>query len=813
MRSSISAVRKRKTMEEQFDANHHMMGHDEFEQQDPPRPVADSIHEYFEAPGDYLPHPDFIKDNFFVEEDTALILAIRNLNTPAVYGLLAAGINPNAPNQKGVTPISAASHKGDTDIIQMLVDAGASVNAMNSTGSTALIQASHFGHLSAVQLLLRHGGIADFTNSKGTTALMRASQEGYVEIVVILLAAKSEVNRKNNEGMNSLMLASQRGHEKVVLVLVKYGAAMDEQTSQGSTALMLACKRGHERVVEVLVACGAEIYMRDCRARSARDTALRRHHGALLAYLDTQVQVKCLQDTAREERAELLRTMRRASIRNQLQYSPETKQVLAIIQGVDRFECLPDGTDRLIDPDNFHTVVRRVLGSAAPETADVYHSSYSKIITSNPSSSSSRSSPPAYRADWTFPSDVCLANINSPVHSSFIASAPYRARHPLPTPEVMYPHRPGYAPWQWPVLLKRVFDLPLGVHELVIEYLPAPRIWKTCIHRLKRRVTLAPQAATLDIAIMLDEMITDMCIFRPPQQRGHLITLSRNESVMKYLAEQWHMPKNLIKELVVWSDVQSLIARSADCDVTFKANLAKKFLLLAASMYRFLSSHSNLRMLYSLTNTGRTNGGYRSNKSVGFGINRQLSRGSSSSSTSDSNGAHRGSRGSCWGSDGGESGEDQKDMIDERDNHCNEMMDIDFLVDIEDEDADDDNDNDQDEDQDVKVGVVPLSPTAAQLTPLHQQRQLQLQQQRHRQLGLDPLQHRHHLHQQQQQPPYQPFHHEQQQAQRQQFHLQHPQQFSHSPLQLQHGNQSQPAPPVEFFQQFDSDAMNSDDDI
>lgn len=803
-------------MEEHFDSCD-QMERDEFEQQDPPRPVADSIHEYFEAPGDYLPHPDFIKDNFFVEEDTALILAIRNLNTPAVYGLLAAGINPNAPNQKGVTPISAASHKGDTDIIQMLVHAGASVNAMNSTGSTALIQASHFGHLSAVQLLLRHGGIADFTNSKGTTALMRASQEGYVEIVVILLAAKSEVNRKNNEGMNSLMLASQRGHEKVVLVLVKYGAAMDEQTSQGSTALMLACKRGHERVVEVLVACGAEIYMRDCRARSARDTALRRHHGVLLAYLDTQVQVKCLQDTAREERAELLKTMRLASIRNQLQYSPETKQILAIIQGVDRFECLPDGTDRLIDPDNFHTVVQGVLGSAAPETADVYHSSYANIITSNPSSSSSRSNPSAYRADWTFPSDVCVANINSPVHSSFIASAPYRARHPLPSPDIMYPHRPGYAPWQWPVLLKRVFDLPLGVHEMVIEYLPAPRIWKTCIHRLKRRVTLAPQAATLDISIMLDEMITDMCIFRPPQQRGHLVTLARNESVMKYLAEQWHMPKNLIQELAVWSDVQSLIARSADCDVTFKANLAKKFLLLAASMYRFLSSHSNLRMLYSLTSSGRTSGGYRNNnKCVGFGINRQLSRGSSSSSTSDSKGAHRGSRGSGWGSDGGESGEDQKDMTNERDNHCNEMMDIDFLVDIDDEDADDDNDNDQDEDQKVNVGVVPLSPTAAQLTPLHQRQHQQLQQQQQRQHQLiDPRQQQH---LRQQQHRYHQFQQQHQVTQQQHFHLQHPHQFGqHSlhPLQHQHpaGHQSQPAPQTDYHQQYESDAMNSDDDI
>ena len=329
------------------------------------------------------------------------------------------------------------------------------MNAINQTGSTALIQASHFGHLPAVKLLLRHGGIADFANSKGTTALMRASQEGYVGIVVVLLAARCEVNRKNNEGMNSLMLASQRGHDRVVLVLVKHGAAIDEQTSQGSTALMLACKRGNERVVKVLVACGAEIYMRDCRARSARDTALRHHHTALLVHLDTQVQVRFLQATVREERADLLRIMRKASILNQLQYSPETKTILKLMQGIARCECsLGDGggDDRLIGPEEFHNVAQSVLGSAAAASSDVYHSSYASTITSTPSSASSSlgggssggaASLPCFRSTWIFPTDVCVANIHSPASSSFIASAPYRARHPLPAPAPMTPHRPG----------------------------------------------------------------------------------------------------------------------------------------------------------------------------------------------------------------------------------------------------------------------------------------------------------------------------------------------------------------------------------
>lgn len=40
------------------------------EEDSPPRPVAATVQEYFEAPDDFLPHPDFIKDNYFVEVST-----------------------------------------------------------------------------------------------------------------------------------------------------------------------------------------------------------------------------------------------------------------------------------------------------------------------------------------------------------------------------------------------------------------------------------------------------------------------------------------------------------------------------------------------------------------------------------------------------------------------------------------------------------------------------------------------------------------------------------------------------------------------
>lgn len=200
-----------------------------------------------------------------------------------------------------------------------------------------MLQAAHFGHSEAVKLLLRHNAASDFANVKGTTALMRASQEGHVEIAQLLINSDVDVNRKNHEGMNALMLASQRGHASIVEVLVKAGAAMDEQTSQGSTALMLACKRGHEKCAEVLVSMGAEIFMRDRRFRTARDTATRRNHHGLLCWLDTQVQVRRIQEGRHAERHMLLHEMREARMQGRLQLQPTVACAVQLFRAACRY--------------------------------------------------------------------------------------------------------------------------------------------------------------------------------------------------------------------------------------------------------------------------------------------------------------------------------------------------------------------------------------------------------------------------------------------------------------------------------------------
>ena len=66
--------------------------------------------------------------------------AIKIQNEKAVAALIKIHADVNQPNKRGITPISAASHKGSLAILEMLIRAGAQVNSVNATGSTALIQ-------------------------------------------------------------------------------------------------------------------------------------------------------------------------------------------------------------------------------------------------------------------------------------------------------------------------------------------------------------------------------------------------------------------------------------------------------------------------------------------------------------------------------------------------------------------------------------------------------------------------------------------------------------------------------------------------
>lgn len=93
---------------------------------------------------------------------TALMIACRAGQAPAVRLLIEAGADVNAANSNGTTPLmyakTAAVGNGSTDMLQLLLAAGADINARDSAGRTALDYVM-VNSETVINFLISHGAV------------------------------------------------------------------------------------------------------------------------------------------------------------------------------------------------------------------------------------------------------------------------------------------------------------------------------------------------------------------------------------------------------------------------------------------------------------------------------------------------------------------------------------------------------------------------------------------------------------------------------------------------------------------------------
>jgi hypothetical protein len=65
--------------------------------------------------------------------------AIRANDLPRLDGMLAAGANVNAKDDRGITPLMYTAWVGSVDAMRRLLDRGADLSLSNRAGSTALM--------------------------------------------------------------------------------------------------------------------------------------------------------------------------------------------------------------------------------------------------------------------------------------------------------------------------------------------------------------------------------------------------------------------------------------------------------------------------------------------------------------------------------------------------------------------------------------------------------------------------------------------------------------------------------------------------
>jgi ankyrin repeat protein len=123
------------------------------------------------------------------------------------------------------TPLHAAAHNGDFEMVQVLLDYGVDVNARNSRGRTPLAYASLGGRPNeprVTRLLIEHGADPNIPSVSGFTPLHRASENGRIEIVHILIEHGANVEVQDKYGRTPLDVASGDHREEILELLLEH---------------------------------------------------------------------------------------------------------------------------------------------------------------------------------------------------------------------------------------------------------------------------------------------------------------------------------------------------------------------------------------------------------------------------------------------------------------------------------------------------------------------------------------------------------------------------------------------------------------
>ena len=126
----------------------------------------------------------------------------------------------NAPD----ISIHVAAMQGNLEAVKQHLTDGVDVNAKDEGGHTPLHWAALEGHKEVSELLIAKGADVIATNVNGWTALHGAAMGGNKEIAERLITKGADVNAKNDGGETPLDSAIQRNKNEIVNLLPKHGA-------------------------------------------------------------------------------------------------------------------------------------------------------------------------------------------------------------------------------------------------------------------------------------------------------------------------------------------------------------------------------------------------------------------------------------------------------------------------------------------------------------------------------------------------------------------------------------------------------------
>ncbi|MDG7055513.1 MAG: ankyrin repeat domain-containing protein [Wolbachia endosymbiont of Menacanthus eurysternus] len=181
------------------------------------------------------------------------------------------GININAANEDGYTPLHLAVTRGCADTVKTLLQAeGINVNTADKNEYTPLHLAAVFGCVDVVQVLLQAEGIkVDAVSKNGHTPLHLAALFGHTDTVKALLQTKGvDVNATDKSGWTPLFirLAAQHTIQYTTNIATSIGINSDTE----SLSIFLD-ENSSKKIVDTLMEKGANHLLKSKNGETPMD--------------------------------------------------------------------------------------------------------------------------------------------------------------------------------------------------------------------------------------------------------------------------------------------------------------------------------------------------------------------------------------------------------------------------------------------------------------------------------------------------------------------------------------------------------------
>ncbi|MEY4318083.1 MAG: hypothetical protein RI902_1891 [Pseudomonadota bacterium] len=186
-----------------------------------------------------------------------------------VARLIARGIDPNTPNEKGIPALMVA--------------------LTSEAPKSALVLAKH------------PNTKIEFENQVSETPLMMAAFHNQLAVCEVLIEREAAVNRK---GWTPLHYAATKGNIAIMRLLLQENAYIDAESPNGTTPLMMAAYYASPMAVKLLLEEGADPNLRNQDQASALDLALTAERSKNAMYIRAFMEAWQVQEIREREAAE-----------------------------------------------------------------------------------------------------------------------------------------------------------------------------------------------------------------------------------------------------------------------------------------------------------------------------------------------------------------------------------------------------------------------------------------------------------------------------------------------------------------------------